>query len=94
MKFKIFLEDDSINESINNVDFVDEFINKGRAKEEGVTEDDVDPKELKMGIEVEYEHTSNREIAKRIALDHLSELKDYYTRLKKMEEDGKKEQGD
>ena len=28
-------------------------------------------------------------IATRIALDHLAELPDYYTRLKKMEEEGK-----
>lgn len=86
MKLKIFLKDKLINESINDVDFVEEFINKGRAKEEGITEDDVDPSELEMGIEVEYEHTSNKEIAKRIALDHLSEHRKYYSALKEMEE--------
>jgi hypothetical protein len=53
-------------------------------------EEDVDPKELAMGIEVEYEHTSNREVAKRIALVHLKEFPDYYTRLKKMEKEGEK----
>ena len=74
----------SINENID-VDFVEEFFNKGRAKEKGITENDVDPVELKMGIEVEYEHTSSEIIAKRIALDHLSECDDYYTKLKKME---------
>jgi len=40
-----------------------------------------------MGIEVEKEHTNNDNIAKKITLDHLSEIKDYYTRLKKMESD-------
>jgi len=41
------------------------------------------PNELKMGIEVELEHTDNREEAKRIALQHLAEVPDYYTKLKK-----------
>ena len=58
----------------------------GEAENRGVTEDDVDPKELKMGIKVEFEHIHDEEIAKEIALDHLAELPDYYTRLKKMEE--------
>lgn len=50
-----------------------------------------DPNELKMGIEIEKEHTDNEEIAKEIAKDHLSELPDYYTRLKKMEKEGEKD---
>jgi hypothetical protein len=40
-----------------------------------------------MGIEIELEHTDDREIAKKIALDHLAEIPDYYTRLKKMEDE-------
>lgn len=44
-------------------------------------------KELKMGIDVEHEHTSDSELAKEIALDHLKELPNYYTKLKKMEKD-------
>lgn len=58
----------------------------GRAKKEGVTENDVDAKELSMGIEIEREHTTNSNICRRIAIDHLAELPDYYSRLKKMEE--------
>lgn len=57
----------------------------GKAKEKKFTEKDADAKELKMGMEVEMEHTTNKAIAKRIALDHLAEIPDYYTRLKKME---------
>ena len=30
---------------------------KSKSDEKGITESDVDPKVLKMGIEVEYEHT-------------------------------------
>jgi len=64
------------------------FFGHGRAKEKGVDFNDVDQSELAMGIEVELEHTNSREMAKRIALDHLAELPDYYTRLKKMESEG------
>jgi len=38
-----------------------------------------------MGIKVEMEHTDDPALAKIIAKAHLSELKDYYTRLHKME---------
>lgn len=48
-----------------------------------------DPKELAMGIEVEHEHSDVPQIQRKIALDHLAEIPDYYTRLKEMEEEGK-----
>ena len=47
----------------------------------------INPKQLEMGIKIEMEHTFNRQIAKKIALDHLREIPDYYTRLLKMERD-------
>ena len=40
-------------------------------------------KELKMGAHVEKEHTSNPNLAKKIAKDHLKEDPHYYTKLKK-----------
>ena len=58
---------------------------QGRAHKEGIKEKDVDPKELKMGIEIEMEHTNSKSIAKKIALDHLAEHKYYYSNLKKHE---------
>lgn len=64
-----------------------EIFGAGKAYEDNFTETDADPEQLRMGIKVEMEHTSNKEISKRIALDHLAEISDYYTRLKKMEED-------
>ena len=64
-----------------------ELITGGKADKENVTESDVNPEELKMGIKVELEHTPNKLMAKEIALDHLSELDDYYTRLKRVNED-------
>lgn len=50
-----------------------------------VTEKSVDPTQLKMGIEVEMEHTSDPNIAKEIAIDHLVEDPKYYTKLTAME---------
>lgn len=47
-------------------------------------------KQLDMGIMVEKEHSSDPEVRKRIAMDHLYEIPDYYTRLKKMEDEAKK----
>lgn len=47
-------------------------------------------KELKMGVKVELEHTDDKTLAKEIAMDHLIEIPDYYSRLSKMEKDGKK----
>jgi hypothetical protein len=49
------------------------------------------PKELEMGIKIEMEHTDDKELAKEIAMDHLTEIPDYYTRLKKMESEYEKE---
>jgi len=43
--------------------------------------------QLKKGIAIELEHTSDKLIAKEIALDHLAEFPDYYDRLAKVEED-------
>mgnify|MGYP002813226582 CR=1 FL=1 len=45
----------------------------------------IDPEQLQMGIKVEMEHTNDPAIAEKIARDHLAEIKDYYSRLKKME---------
>jgi hypothetical protein len=41
----------------------------------------VDPKELKMGIKVEMEHTNDPKKAEKIALQHLAEDPKYYTKL-------------
>ena len=58
-------------------------------EEEGCLE--VDELELEIGAEVEMEHTRNSIISKRIALDHIAEVKDfpnnkYYEMLEYMEE--------
>lgn len=61
-----------------------ETINKLKGgKGDKLSPEDVDSKELEMGIKVELEHTKDREKAKEIALDHLSENPHYYNKLKK-----------
>jgi hypothetical protein len=43
--------------------------------------------QLEMGIEVEKEHDDDMTIRKTIAMDHLVEDPDYYTKLKAMHKD-------
>mgnify|MGYP003344530322 CR=1 FL=1 len=47
-------------------------------------------KQLDIGEPIEHEHTKDHDLARDIALQHLDEIPDYYTRLKKMEADAKK----
>jgi hypothetical protein len=54
------------------------------AKKHKVSVDHIE-KQVRMGMEVEKEHTKHPDAAREIALDHLRELPDYYSRLKKME---------
>lgn len=74
----------------DNVD----FLHEGRAAAEQFTEADANPQELKRGIEVEMEHTNDPKIAKKIALDHLSEISNYYTLLDQMESQAKDKEND
>ena len=48
----------------------------------GVEDIDYDENELKMGIEVELEHTDDRDVATTIAKQHLAEDPAYYSKLK------------
>jgi hypothetical protein len=48
-------------------------------------------RQLDMGVPIEHEHTRNKTLATDIALQHLDEFPDYYTRLKKMEASARKE---
>ena len=66
------------------------FVGGGRSNQTKFSEADADPRELAMGIKVELEHTPDRATARRIALDHLAEMPDYYSRLKRMEAGGLK----
>lgn len=69
----------------------------------GITWDRFDVKQFRMGLEVELEHgrhdpttdvTGNDPLLTgKIALAHLNEFADYYTRLQKMEREAKEELG-
>ncbi len=52
----------------------------------GMPDSAFDPEQLRAGIEVELEHTTDKAIAKEIAKDHLKEDPKYYTKLQKMEQ--------
>lgn len=59
-----------------------QFVRGGLWNESGMPS--VDDEELDMGVQLEYKHTKNVADAKRIALNNLTEIKDYYTRLVEM----------
>jgi hypothetical protein len=56
------------------------------AKKHGVSVDQVKD-QLKMGMKVEKEHTDSHKEAVKIAMDHLVEDPEYYTKLQDMEVD-------
>ena len=64
----------------------------GEAEEEGLTQQDANAAELIKGIGIEKEHTDDLNAAKEIAMDHLAEIPDYYTRLIDMEEKAEEEE--
>ena len=58
---------------------VKEFFMSGLSK--GKSPEDFDPDALAKGIAVESEHTDSKLFATKIAMDHLSEMPDYYDKL-------------
>lgn len=89
-KFKIFVPDvlsDEETEEVYNI-----VANKIQEIQNIPNPSNVDPTELKMGIDVEREHTDSKLIAKIIALQHLDEDPKYYTKLASLglEEDNSK----
>jgi len=52
---------------------------------QGKTPKDFDITALKQGIRVEMEHTDNAQVAREIAMDHLTEDPEYYDKLQLME---------
>jgi N-acetylglutamate synthase-like GNAT family acetyltransferase len=67
----------------------DNMTKKDIANKFGVTLKKIE-KEIKLGIKVEMEHVNDADLAKEIAMDHLVEIPDYYTRLSKMETEANK----
>ena len=54
-------------------------------KSQGLDPNSVDPDQLSAGMQVESEHTPDQATQKKIALDHLAEMPDYYSKLEQME---------
>lgn len=46
---------------------------------------DFDSSQLTKGVKVELEHTDDKDLAKEIAMDHLTEDPSYYRKLEVME---------
>lgn len=55
------------------------------------TPEDFDPLALEEGLKVELEHTTDKELAREIAMDHLTEDPEYYIKLRKVEGSGNTE---
>jgi hypothetical protein len=53
-----------------------------KSDKQGKIMENVDPKELEMGMAIEKEHTQDEALAKKIAMDHLAEDPKYYSKLK------------
>ena len=47
--------------------------------------------QIEIGKKIELEHVDDEGLAEEISMDHLDEIPDYYTRLKEMEKEAKKE---
>ena len=54
-------------------------------RSQGHTPDEFDPAEVKLGLEMEREHTDDEGVATGLVMDHLIEFPDYYSQLKQFE---------
>jgi len=82
---KYGVEDDELQNAVNAVGL--QFFKEGKFAESDKTANDFPNDEVEKGTKVEYEHTKNSAIAKKIALDHLTESDQYYIALEKMEKE-------
>jgi hypothetical protein len=70
--------------------FSDKMSAESIAKKHKISIKDINA-QIKKGVKVEMEHVDTEDLAREIALDHLFEIPDYYTRLEKMEKEAKKD---
>lgn len=64
-------------------ELLSDFFNAGEYKRN--PPESIDEEELKKGINVEMKHTDSEAIARKIALDNLAKMPDYYTKLEKIQ---------
>lgn len=62
------------------------FLTGGDSVNKGVSKRGVDGNQLKLGMKIEEEHSTDPLITQKIALDHLSMDDLYYTHLKELED--------
>jgi hypothetical protein len=77
-RYKLFIEDEI------EGGLADQYTCEQIANKHNVSLEDI-MNQLYKGIEVEMEHTDDKELAKEIAKDHLTEYPYYYDELEKME---------
>lgn len=86
---------DKSNQSIEKMENINESNKLKGGKSDKLSQEDIAKKfhvtlskiktQINKGIKIEMEHTNDREKAREIATDHVSEYADYYDRLKDME---------
>jgi len=79
MKYKQGFREEKLEGGIADSKSLDELAKKHKVDVKILT------KQFNKGIKVEMEHTDNKQMAKEIAMDHISEDPKYYDKLSKME---------
>lgn len=88
IKKNVVTQNKSMNKYVEKADM--QLTLEGVAKKHSVAPEVVQ-RELQLGLKREMEHTDNKAEARKIALEHLSEVHDYYTRLVDMYGDHERE---
>ena len=89
MKYKQGFKEEKLEGGVADSKSLDELAKKHKVDIKVLT------KQFNKGVKVEMEHTDNKQMAKEIAMDHISEDPKYYDKLSKMEtKDTKDNQND
>ena len=72
---------------LTEIDYTEEFALAGLSNKYPNVK--IDLAQVEKGIPVEMEHTSNKQVALKIVLDHLVEISNYYDLLEEMENKAK-----
>jgi len=89
MKYKQGFKEEKLEGGIADSKSLDELAKKHKVDVKVLT------RQFNKGVKVEMEHTDNKQMAKEIAMDHISEDPKYYDKLSKMEtKDTKDNQND
>lgn len=78
---------DEMRPDLTGIDYEKEFALAGLSNKYPSVK--IDLAQVEKGIKVEMEHTSNKQVALKIALDHLAEISNYYDLLAEMEDKAK-----